>query len=159
MTDHYKEENRTPKAESELQTPPMAETEEKPQEPQKPDKPNVSFSIWPPTERTRDAVVKRLIETLSTPSVLSKQYGTIAKAEAIVTARRIEEEAFSSASASASTDDDGIEILQGYSKEISKRMLETVKSRSGSASEPAAEGPAACTTTSEEIPSVESEAN
>lgn len=31
----------------------------------------------------------------------------------------------------ASTDDDGIEILQVYSKEISKRMLETVKARSG----------------------------
>lgn len=31
----------------------------------------------------------------------------------------------------ATTDDDGIEILQVYSKEISKRMLEKVKARSG----------------------------
>lgn len=42
----------------------------------------------------------------------------------------------------ASADDDGIEILQVYSKEISKRMLETVKARSGdsaAAPEPAPE--------------------
>nr|XP_027092980.1 uncharacterized protein LOC113713450 [Coffea arabica] len=38
---------------------------------------NVSFSIWPPTQRTRDAVINRLIETLSSPSVLSKRYGVI----------------------------------------------------------------------------------
>ncbi|KAL9148577.1 hypothetical protein ABFS82_12G050300 [Erythranthe guttata] len=39
--------------------------------------PNVSFSIWPPTERTRDAVRNRLVETLSSPSILSKRYGTV----------------------------------------------------------------------------------
>ncbi|KAK2971774.1 hypothetical protein RJ640_018463 [Escallonia rubra] len=30
-----------------------------------PEKVSVSFSIWPPTQRTRDAVLSRLIETLS----------------------------------------------------------------------------------------------
>ncbi|KAK2985281.1 hypothetical protein RJ640_009794 [Escallonia rubra] len=40
-----------------------------------PKKVSVSFSIWPPTQHTRDTVLSRLIETLSTPSVLSKHDG------------------------------------------------------------------------------------
>ncbi|CAN4092641.1 unnamed protein product [Withania somnifera] len=90
----------------------------------------ISFSIWPPTQRTRDAVINRLIETLSTPSILSKRYGTLPQDEASDTARRIEEEAFAAAGSMTTSNDDGIEILQVYSKEISKRMIDTVKSRS-----------------------------
>ncbi|XP_060199380.1 MFP1 attachment factor 1-like [Lycium barbarum] len=97
---------------------------------------NISFSIWPPTERTRDAVINRLIESLSTPSVLSKRYGTLPHEEASVTAKLIEEEAFNAAGSTANGDGDGIEILEVYSKEISKRMIDTVKSRSVDASEP-----------------------
>ncbi|KNA12452.1 hypothetical protein SOVF_125830 [Spinacia oleracea] len=96
-----------------------------------------SFSIWPPTERTRDAVINRLIETLSTPFVLSKRYGSMPSDEASSTARAIEEEAYNAAADSSiaassgpgSSIDEGIEILQVYSKEISKRMLDAVKSR------------------------------
>jgi len=94
----------------------------------------VSFSIWPPTQRTRDAVITRLIETLSSPSVLSKRYGTMSPDEASASARQIEDEAFSVAASSAASDNDGIEILQVYSKEISKRMLDTVKAKSTAAS-------------------------
>lgn len=97
-------------------------------------KAGISFSIWPPTQRTRDAVVKRLIETLSTPSVLSKRYGIMLPDEASTVAGQIEEEAFTAAGGSASAEDDGIDILQVYSKEISKRMLEVVKARSVSSS-------------------------
>ncbi|KAK9736008.1 hypothetical protein RND81_04G244200 [Saponaria officinalis] len=99
-----------------------------------------SFSIWPPTQRTRDAVTNRLIETLSTPSILSKRYGTVSPDEASVIAKSIEEEAFAFAASSAAAAaavgatedpiDGGIEILQVYSKEISKRVLDAVKSRS-----------------------------
>ncbi|KAL3371873.1 hypothetical protein AABB24_008421 [Solanum stoloniferum] len=92
-----------------------------------------SFSIWPPTQRTRDAVINRLIESLSTPSILSKRYGTLPQDEASETARLIEEEAFVAAGSTATDADDGIEILQVYSKEISKRMIDTVKSRSAPA--------------------------
>ncbi|XP_028806948.1 MFP1 attachment factor 1-like [Neltuma alba] len=88
---------------------------------------SISFSVWPPTQRTRDAVIHRLIETLSTPSVLSKRYGTLSPEDASAAARRIEDEAFSTAAASASLDDYGIEIIQLYSKEISRLMLDTVK--------------------------------
>lgn len=99
----------------------------------------VSLNIWPPSQRTRDAVVNRLVETLSSPSVLSKRYGTLPHDEASAAARRIEEEAFSASSAAAdggaiaAPRDDavafGIEILQIYSKEISRRMMESAKSR------------------------------
>ncbi|KAG7943524.1 hypothetical protein I3843_15G044700 [Carya illinoinensis] len=121
-------------------TPPAAEMEAQPQEKphqepsKKPRNNSLTFSIWPPTERTREAVVNRLIETLSTVSVLSKRYGTLPHDEADAAARIIEDESFSSASGSASADDDGIEILQVYSREISRRMLETVKNRGTSGS-------------------------
>ncbi|KAI3737179.1 hypothetical protein L2E82_27174 [Cichorium intybus] len=95
------------------------------------EKMNISFSIWPPTQRTRDAVTKGLVSTLSTTSILSKRYGTVPTEEATAIAERIENEAFVAASASfPSADDDGIEVLQTYSKEISKRMLDYMKSRS-----------------------------
>ncbi|XP_062158589.1 MFP1 attachment factor 1-like [Alnus glutinosa] len=96
---------------------------------------SLTFSIWPPTQRTRDAVVNRLVETLSTVSVLSKRYGTLPQDEASVAARLIEEEAFAAAAGgSFSAEDDGIEILQVYSREISRRMLDTVKNRAASGS-------------------------
>ncbi|KAJ9559893.1 hypothetical protein OSB04_005053 [Centaurea solstitialis] len=102
------------------------------------DQTNISFSIWPPTQRTRDAVTKGLVESLSTASILSKRYGTLPSDEAAAVAGRIEDEAFAAAAAAASAvpaaDDDGIEILQVYSKEISKRMLDYMKSRSDSPS-------------------------
>ncbi|KAM3758146.1 hypothetical protein ACB098_01G020900 [Castanea mollissima] len=93
----------------------------------------LTFSIWPPTQRTRDAVAARLVETLSKQSILSKRYGTLPSDEASSAARLIEEQAFSAAAESASAEDDGIEILQVYSREISRRMLDTVKTRASSA--------------------------
>ncbi|GMI82674.1 hypothetical protein HRI_001936700 [Hibiscus trionum] len=103
---------------------------------------NLTFKIWPPTQRTRDAVLNRLVETLSSESALSKRYGTVPKEEASAVAKLIEEEAFSVAEASFSTDEDGMEILQVYSKEISKRMLDTVKARTAAASDSAPSGTA-----------------
>ncbi|XAR48389.1 hypothetical protein NMG60_11031207 [Bertholletia excelsa] len=174
MTDQTNEESipsDAPAAEEQQQetkSPSMAETEEQqpgPPPPEKASNVNLSFTIWPPSQRTRDAIVNRLIETLSSPSVLSKRYGSMSRDEAAEVARRIEEESFASASSSASTDDDGIEILQVYSKDISKRILEAVKSRSASTaapeggagrSPPPAEDPAP--SASEENPSVEANA-
>ncbi|KAL1534194.1 RNA polymerase III-inhibiting protein maf1 [Salvia divinorum] len=109
----------------------MAETEQSPPNAAADKYPNVSFSVWPPTDRTREAVKNRLVETLSSPSILSKRYGTVSREEAVEAAKLIEQEAFEVAGNAVSADDDGIEILQVYSKEISKRMLETVKARSG----------------------------
>ncbi|XP_059663680.1 MFP1 attachment factor 1-like [Cornus florida] len=101
-----------------------------------------SFSIWPPSQRTRDAVINHLVETLSSSSsVLSKRYGSIPQDEASATARSIEDEAFAASAGCGLADD--IKILQIYSKDISKRILVVVKSRSASAKTPT-------TTTSEE---------
>ncbi|XWS25556.1 hypothetical protein CRYUN_Cryun27aG0078200 [Craigia yunnanensis] len=102
---------------------------------------NLALRIWPPTQRTRDAVINRLVETLSSQSVLSKRYGTMPEDEASAVAKSIEDEAFLVAGASFSADDDdGIEILQVYSKEISKRMLDTVKARVAAAAADAPSG-------------------
>ncbi|XP_030964554.1 MFP1 attachment factor 1-like [Quercus lobata] len=84
-------------------------------------------------KRTRNVVVARLVETLSKQSILSKCYDTLPSDEASSAARLIETEAFSTAAASASAEDDGIEILQVYSREISRKMLDTVKTRASSA--------------------------
>ncbi|KAJ8747977.1 hypothetical protein K2173_012950 [Erythroxylum novogranatense] len=125
----------------------------------------IALSIWPPVQRTRDAVVASLIETLSTPSVLSKRYGTVPPDEASAAGRRIEEEAYDVASAAAPSEDDGLDILHLYSKEISKRMLDTVKSRVGSssaadnsASETSSPAVATAPTTDEISTSIETEA-
>ncbi|KAI4366472.1 hypothetical protein MLD38_022346 [Melastoma candidum] len=92
----------------------------------------ITFSIWPPSQRTRDAVIARLIETLSTPSLLSKRYGTLPQEEAPEVARSIEEEAFNAAGGASpdSPDEQGLQILEIYSKEISKRVLDSMKARS-----------------------------
>nr|XP_043606941.1 MFP1 attachment factor 1-like [Erigeron canadensis] len=126
MTDQTEEQTAAAASASGEQEPPSIEETTKKLE-------TVSFSIWPPTQRTRDAVIKRLIESLSGKSVLSDRYGQIPITEAEVISRRIEEESFTAAGGSSppAAGDDGIEILQVYSKEISKRMLDTAKARSG----------------------------
>ncbi|OAY35594.1 WPP domain-containing protein 1 [Manihot esculenta] len=114
----------------------MAETEKPPNPPpQPPEKPTFSFSlrVWPPSERTRDVVIKHLTDTLSSPSSFTNRYGMLPSEDAVAIAKIIEEESFLAATASsAGVEDDpcrGIEILQVYSKEISKRMLEMVKKK------------------------------
>ncbi|PIN10463.1 hypothetical protein CDL12_16947 [Handroanthus impetiginosus] len=48
------------------------------------------FNIWLPTECTRESVRNRLIETLSSPSILSKRYGTVSREETVAAAKLIE---------------------------------------------------------------------
>ncbi|XP_020099617.1 MFP1 attachment factor 1-like [Ananas comosus] len=105
-----------------------------------------SLSIWPPTQRTRDAVIRRLVENLTSSTVLSKRYGVVPADEAEESARAVEREAFAAASAAAAADaegggakggdsvEEGIEVLHVYSKEISRRLLEFAKSRASVAS-------------------------
>ncbi|CAN6296056.1 unnamed protein product [Urochloa humidicola] len=96
-----------------------------------------SFSIWPPTQRTRDAVVRRLVETLAGDTILCKRYGAVPAADAEPAARAIEAEAFDAAAATggaaAASVEEGIEALQFYSKEVSRRLLDFVKSRAAEA--------------------------
>uniref|UniRef100_A0A0E0M6M3 WPP domain-containing protein n=1 Tax=Oryza punctata TaxID=4537 RepID=A0A0E0M6M3_ORYPU len=108
--------------------------------------PPFSFAVWPPTRRTRDAVVRRLVAVLSgegagdTTTALRKRYGAVPAADAEHAARAVEEEAFDAASAapSSSSVEDGIETLQLYSREVSNRLLAFVRSRSSAAGAPPA---------------------
>jgi hypothetical protein len=107
-----------------------------------------SFSIWPPTQRTREAVVQRLVDTLAGDTILCKRYGAVPAADAEPAARAIEAEAFDAAAATggaAASVEEGIEALQFYSKEVSRRLLDFVKSRSAAAKAetPSADSPAA----------------
>ncbi|CAD6223263.1 unnamed protein product [Miscanthus lutarioriparius] len=106
-----------------------------------------SLSIWPPSQRTRDAVVRRLVQTLAAPSILSERYGAVPEPEAERAAAAAEAEAFAAASKSAAAEspasvEEGIEVLQAYSKEVSRRLLELAKSRSAAAAAAPAEGSA-----------------
>jgi WPP domain len=124
-------------AESAVADPPKSE--ETPKEEASSTTDPLSFNIWPPTNRTRDAVMRRLVETLTTDSVLCKRYGSVPTDEAEETSRVIEQEAFTAAQAEhesrfgsgsgSNSVEEGIEILQVYSKEVSRRMLEFSKSR------------------------------
>lgn len=147
MGDKTEEQNHEVEAKHQSESEPSTMTMSEIETPQDEGKPSLEtlkkldsllFSIWPPTQKTRDAVIERLIETLSSPaSILSKRYGTIPRGNASDIAIRIEEEAFNAAGASANADGgDGVEILQVYSKEVSKRMLEGIKSRSADSPPP-----------------------
>ncbi|MQL87644.1 hypothetical protein Taro_020182 [Colocasia esculenta] len=151
------------------------EAEKKKPQPSPQGLPAMTFTIWPPSQRTRDAVISRLVETLSKESILSKRYGAIPGDEAAAVARQIEEEAFAAAAAAspapasadaAAADDLDIGTLQLYSREISKRMLSAVKARASAASSsppstPPIETPppasAAAPSSGDEAPSGESE--
>ncbi|XP_039828041.1 uncharacterized protein LOC120689720 isoform X3 [Panicum virgatum] len=96
----------------------------------------LSLSIWPPTQRTRDDMVRRLVETLTTDTILCKRRGVVPGAYANPAARAIEAEAFDAAAAiggAAASVEEGIKALQFYSKEVSRRLRDFVKSRSASA--------------------------
>lgn len=85
----------------------------------------VSFNIWPPSQRTRDAVIRLLAGTLSSPSVLTNRHGVVPIEEASAMARLIEQKAF----AVAHSDATGLTVLQIYSKEINNRAIDSVESR------------------------------
>lgn len=96
------------------------------------------LSIWPPTQRTREAVVHRLVETLTTPSsVLSKRYGVVPSPDAESAAQSIEQEAVDAVSADGLTDsvEEGIKALQLYSKVVSERLLNFAKSKAAKESD------------------------
>ncbi|KAJ8765459.1 hypothetical protein K2173_014581 [Erythroxylum novogranatense] len=98
---------------------------------------NTDFAlrIWPPSQRTREAVIRRLVETLSSLSAIAHRYGSLPVKDATSAAKTIEEESFSAAASAAAVSDEedeirrGIEILQVYSREISKRALEMMKAK------------------------------
>jgi WPP domain len=83
---------------------------------------SLSFNIWPLTNCTRDAVMRRLVETLTTDFILCKRYGSVPTDEAEETACVIEHEAFIvvqvecesrfGSGSGSNLAEEGIEILQ-----------------------------------------------
>ncbi|XP_030537958.1 WPP domain-containing protein 1-like isoform X1 [Rhodamnia argentea] len=114
-----------PPSPPEQNSPPPQQTEAPPQRPN----PDVAFRLWPPTQPTRDAIVSRVVETLSAPSALSTRYGRLSLEEATSVARAIEQEEYASTVAAASASDDGADVLQAYARAIARRMLDSVHPR------------------------------
>ncbi|CAH9111567.1 unnamed protein product [Cuscuta epithymum] len=85
--------------------------------------------LWPPSQSTRLLLVDRMTTNLSTPSILSRKYGTLCQEEAEVAAKEIESIAFAAANKhfEKETDEDGSSAVQLYAKESSKLMLEVLK--------------------------------
>jgi hypothetical protein len=74
------------------------------------------------------------MQTMVAPSVHSQRYGAILESKAERAAAVVEVEAFAAtfesvATASLSTAEEEIEVLQAYSKEVSRRLPEFTKSR------------------------------
>ncbi|KAF8016578.1 hypothetical protein BT93_H1947 [Corymbia citriodora subsp. variegata] len=126
------EEARTPPPPTPTPTPLSPPTEQNPPPPQQPD-PDVTYRIWPPAQPTREAIVSRLVETLSSPSALSARYGALPLDEAASVARAIEREAFASTGAAASADDDSADVFQAYALAIGRRALHAVQPRTRTA--------------------------
>ena len=53
-----------------------------------------SLIIWPPSQRMREAVMRRIVQTVAAPSVLSRRYGTVPEPEAERAAAAVQAEAF-----------------------------------------------------------------
>ncbi|KAI4976348.1 hypothetical protein ZWY2020_049955 [Hordeum vulgare] len=81
-------------------------------------------------------MVRRLVDTLAGDTLLCKRYGAVPTADAEPVVRAIEAEAFDAAvvgGGAAASVEKGIEALQLYSKDVSRRLLDFVKSRSAAA--------------------------
>ncbi|CAJ1969285.1 unnamed protein product [Sphenostylis stenocarpa] len=89
----------------------------------------VTIRLWPPSQSTRLMLVERMTKNLTTPSIFSRKYGLLSKAEAEEDAKQIEDVAFVSATQhfEKEPDSDGSAAVQIYAKESSKLMLEALK--------------------------------
>ncbi|MQM15985.1 hypothetical protein Taro_048940 [Colocasia esculenta] len=152
-----------------------AATEEGEEEEEEEEEELLTLPIWPPSQWAREAVIQSLTESLSSPSSLFEKYGPVPLEEAAAAARRIEQEAFAAVSPPAPAaggggdDDDGMETLNAYSKEISKRVVGFCQTRRaallpptpappvGSAAPAASAAAAAAAPASEEAPPIKSE--
>ncbi|KAE8773336.1 MFP1 attachment factor 1-like [Hordeum vulgare] len=92
-------------------------------------------------------MVRGLVDTLVDDTLLCKRYGVVPAAAAKPATRAIEVEAFDAAAivgGAVAFVEEGIEALQLYSKEVSRRLLDFIKSCSATAKdEPPSEAPSA----------------
>ncbi|PKI37490.1 RAN GTPase-activating protein 2 isoform X2 [Punica granatum] len=88
-----------------------------------------SVKLWPPSKKTRLMLVERIMKNLTSESIFTNKYGRLSQEEAEETAKRIEDEAFATASQhyEKEPDGDGGSAVQLYAKECSKLVVEVLK--------------------------------
>ncbi|KAJ4910743.1 RAN GTPase-activating protein 2 [Raphanus sativus] len=88
-----------------------------------------SIKLWPPSLPTRQALIERITNNLSSKSVFTDKYGSLTVDHATENAKRIEDVAFSTANQQfeREPDGDGASAVQLYAKQCSKLILELLK--------------------------------
>lgn len=88
-----------------------------------------SIKLWPPSQNTRQMLVERMRNNLTTKSIFTQRYGVLTQEEAEQNAKKIEDVAFSSANEhyEKEPDGDGSSAVQLYARECSKLLLEALK--------------------------------
>ncbi|KAK4388543.1 RAN GTPase-activating protein 2 [Sesamum angolense] len=90
---------------------------------------HVTIKLWPPSQNTRQMLVERMKNNLSTPTIFTTKYGSLSDVEALKHAKQIEESAFTSANQhyEQEPDGDGSSVVQMYASECSKLILDVLK--------------------------------
>ncbi|KAL0434427.1 UNVERIFIED_CONTAM: RAN GTPase-activating protein 2 [Sesamum latifolium] len=90
---------------------------------------HVTIKLWPPSRNTRQMLVERMKNNLSTPTIFTTKYGSLSDVEASKHAKQIEESAFTSANQhyEQEPDGDGSSAVQMYASECSKLILDVLK--------------------------------
>ncbi|KAI4345600.1 hypothetical protein L6164_012706 [Bauhinia variegata] len=92
-----------------------------------------SIKLWPPSQNTRQMLVERITNNLTSNSIFTQKYGALEREEAEENAKRIEDVAFATASEhyEKEPDGDGGSAVQLYAKECSKLLLDVLKKGPG----------------------------
>ncbi|KAL0457243.1 UNVERIFIED_CONTAM: RAN GTPase-activating protein 2 [Sesamum latifolium] len=90
---------------------------------------HITIKLWPPSQNTRQMLVERMTNNLSTPTIFTRKYGSLSNVEASKHAKQIEESAFASANQhyEQEPDGDGSSAVQLYARECSKLILDVLK--------------------------------
>ncbi|XP_075516622.1 RAN GTPase-activating protein 2-like [Primulina tabacum] len=88
-----------------------------------------AVKLWPPSQNTRQMLVDRLTNNISTPTSFTRKYGCLNEIVALKYAKQIENFAFGSASKldEQEPDSDGTSAVQLYVRECSNLCLEVLK--------------------------------
>lgn len=88
-----------------------------------------SIKLWPPSQNTRQTLVEKMTNNLTTKSIFTQKYKTLDPKQAEENAKRIEDKAFATANQyyEEEPDGDGGSAVQLYAKECSKLLLELLK--------------------------------
>ncbi|EPS63429.1 hypothetical protein M569_11353 [Genlisea aurea] len=90
---------------------------------------HITIKLWPPAETTRQMLVERMKNNLSTPTVFTRKYGSLASSEAAKHAKSIEESSYTVANLhyEREPDGDGSSAVQLYASECSRLILDVLK--------------------------------